>query len=156
MWRLSADYTPDTYHLLITNSSSFAPLPTSCRQSEIQRAHGFGGEYETDAQLAARVATHFGSGQETDAQRAAREAQLRSERPVWVTLVCTGERFRSQIQPEKTANGQYTLRATKAMQAAFNKAVSKKKCGPSLSWTKPLPTTCDGGRWKVEEFVEDA
>ncbi len=42
------------------------------------------------------------------------------------------------------------------MKAAFNKAVSEKECGPSLGWTKPLPTTCDGGRWKVEEIVEDA
>ncbi len=50
---------------------------------------------------------------------------------------------------------QYLIRTTKAMKAAFSKAVSDKKCGPSLAWTKALPTTCDGGRWKVEEIVED-
>ncbi len=66
-----------------------------------------------------------GPGQETAAQLAAHHAQLRSEWHVRITLVQTGERFPSQVQPAKTTKNQWTLRPTTAMKAAFNKQVPR-------------------------------
>ncbi len=67
---------------------------------------------------------------------------------------------RRLLEPKKTSKDQYRLSTstTKAMKAAFNRAVTEKnfKCGNELCWTTALPATCDGERWKIEEVVEDA
>jgi hypothetical protein len=53
------------------------------------------------------------------------DAQVHSEWPVRVTLVRTGESFSSHVQPKKTANNQWMLKATQAMKALFNKVHDK-------------------------------
>ncbi len=88
-------------------------------------------------------------------QQAVGDAQLRFKWPVRMTLLRTGQWFRSHVHDKKMVNNQWLLKPTKSMRVALSKAYKEKPCGP-LCWTKKLPTTCDDERWKIEDVVYDA